>query len=85
MKNENSVAVTVGEGVVTIKREGSSTTTVAVILGRVVRDGIEVICLDRLVHVPHEDQFTGWSVRGAVTTLLSRPVDEPASSVAEAV
>jgi len=69
------VTVAVGDGVVSVKREGSSATTVAHILGRIERDGVETICLDRLVHMPFEDSFVGWSVRGAVTTLLSRPVE----------
>lgn len=76
MNSNKTAVVTLGEGVATIKRDGSSTTTVAAILGRIVRDGVEVICLDRLVHEPHEGEFTGWQVAGAVTTLLSRPVAE---------
>lgn len=74
MERTNDVVVTVGEGVVTLKRTGSSQTTVATILGTVVRDGIEVICLDRLVHNVGQSQFSEWQVWGAVTTLLSRPV-----------
>jgi hypothetical protein len=49
MKSAN-VDVVVGEGTVTVKREGSNRAVLAKILGTVEVDGIEVICLDRLVH-----------------------------------
>ncbi|RQN37238.1 hypothetical protein SAMN05216550_12386 [Paraburkholderia tropica] len=74
MRHDRPVTVLVGDGVVTVKREGSSAATVAAILGRVEREGTEVLCLDRLVHESHENTFSGWSVSGAVTTLLSRPI-----------
>lgn len=74
MQAERSVTVSIGDGVVTIKRDGSSTATVAGVLGKVMKDGAEVICLDRLVHQPYETEFVGWMVSGAVTTLLSRTV-----------
>ncbi|WP_458767224.1 hypothetical protein [Cupriavidus basilensis] len=44
------------------------------ILGTVEADGMEVICLDRLVHGIFESELDGWQVAGAVTTLLSRPI-----------
>ncbi|KUY85963.1 hypothetical protein WS48_17935 [Burkholderia sp. RF7-non_BP1] len=72
MKAERSVSVSIGDGVVTIKRDGSSTATVAGVLGKVTKGDAEVICLDRLVHQPYETEFVGWKVSGAVTTLLSR-------------
>lgn len=70
---ETNVSVVVGEGVVTVKREGSNRAVLANILGTVEADGIEVLCLDRLVHESHESQFGEWSLAGAITTLLSRP------------
>ncbi|CAG9165619.1 hypothetical protein [Cupriavidus pinatubonensis] len=66
--------IAVGEGVVTVKRRGTRGTTVASILGTVEADGVEVLCLDRLVHGIHESDLDGWQVAGAVTTLLSRPI-----------
>jgi hypothetical protein len=71
---EAKVAVLVGEGVVTVKREGSNRSLQANILGTVEADGVEVLCLDRLVHASHESQFGEWALSGAVTTLLSRPL-----------
>ena len=69
---EAKVSVLVGEGVVTVKREGSNRALQANILGTVEADGVEVLCLDRLVHASHEQQFGEWTLAGAVTTLLSR-------------
>lgn len=66
--------IAVGEAVVTVKRRGTRGTTVASILGTVEAEGVEVICLDRLVHGIHESEMDGWQVAGAVTTLLSRPI-----------
>ncbi len=70
---ESNVSVVVGEGVVTVKREGSNRALLANILGTIEADGVEVVCLDRLVHESHEKQFGEWTLAGAVTTLLSRP------------
>jgi hypothetical protein len=68
-----NVFVLVGDGVVTVKREGSNRAVMAKILGKVQVEGIEVLCLDRLVHESHEQQFGEWTLTGSVTTLLSRP------------
>jgi hypothetical protein len=71
---ESKVSVLVGDGVVTVKREGSNRALQANILGKVEADGVEVLCLDRLVHASHEQEFGEWTLAGAVTTLLSRPL-----------
>jgi hypothetical protein len=76
---ESQVSVLVGDGVVTVKREGTRRATVANVLGRVERDGVELLCLDRLVHAPHEKAFIGWNVAGAVTTMLTRAIAQSAS------
>jgi len=69
----NECTVTLGEGLATIKRSGTRGTTVAQVLGTVEADGVEIICLDRLVHGIFETEMDGWQVSGAVTTLLARP------------
>jgi hypothetical protein len=71
---ESKVSVLMGDGVVTVKREGSNRALQANILGKVETDGVEVLCLDRLVHASHEHEFGEWTLAGAVTTLLSRPL-----------
>ncbi|BDC45338.1 hypothetical protein [Paraburkholderia terrae] len=73
---ETNVSVLVGDGVVTVKREGSNRAVMANILGTVEAEGVEVLCLDRLVHSSHEQQFGEWALSGAVTTLLSRTRQE---------
>ena len=71
---ESKVSVLVGDGVVTVKREGSNRALQANILGTIEADGAQVLCLDRLVHASHEQQFGEWALAGAVTTLLSLPL-----------
>jgi UPF0288 family protein (methanogenesis marker protein 3) len=78
---ERNVTVAVGEGIVTIKREGTRRAVVANVLGRVERDGVELLCLDRLVHEPYEKAFVGWNVSGAVTTMLSRVSEQATPAV----
>lgn len=70
----NECSIALGEGLATIKRHGTRATTVARILGTLEADGIEIICLDRLVHGVFETEMGGWHVSGAVTTLLARPI-----------
>lgn len=72
--NDETITVTVGDGLVTVKRKGTRAVAVAYVLGSVLRDGFEVICLDRLVHQFHESGLGAWRVGGAVTTMLYRPV-----------
>jgi hypothetical protein len=71
---DSKVSVLVGDGVVTVKREGSNRAVMAKILGKALVDGVEVLCLDRLVHESHEGQFGEWTLTGAITTLLTRTV-----------
>lgn len=73
-KEQKRVDVSLGDGVVVLKREGQSDAVIAGVLG-VDRDEsgeIETIWLDRLVHKVGEDTFVGWSVSGAVSTVLKR-------------
>ncbi|WP_293195991.1 hypothetical protein [Ottowia sp.] len=65
--------VTLGDGTVTLKRDGQSDLVIATIVGRK-RDagqGIETIWLDRLVHTDKEE-FVGWSASGAISTVLQQ-------------
>ena len=66
--------VSLGDGIVTVKRKGTQRLVIANVLGSVEADGVEAICLDRLVHNHYENEMDGWRVAGAVTTLLSRPL-----------
>lgn len=68
--NDSDATVTLGEGVVTIKRKGSSALTIANILGTVEKPKEKAIYLDRLVHRPHEQSLGSFHVSGATTTIL---------------
>lgn len=70
----------VGEGVAVVRREGSSVPIVANILGVEVKDGIETVYLDRLVHNGFQD-WQDWIAAGAVSTILSRESPIGASSL----
>ena len=71
---DRSVTVTVGEGVVTLRRSGKSSPMTATILGmNMDADGQPVkIWLDRIVHLPNENSFIDWGVHGAVSSILTR-------------
>lgn len=80
-KEKERVEVSIGQDVVVLKREGKSGPVLAGILG-VDRDDsgeIDTIWLDRLVHKIGEDQFVGWHVSGAVTSILRREVPKATS------
>jgi hypothetical protein len=64
--------VTIGDGVVVVRRSGSSRATVANILGMEPPNSRTPtrIWLDRVVHRPGESSFIGWIVSGAVVTTL---------------
>lgn len=72
-RSESCVTVTVGDGVVTLRRSGQSSPITANILGlEAGADGQPTrIWLDRLVH-RDRDGFVGWRARGAVATELAR-------------
>jgi hypothetical protein len=74
MRREEEVSVTLGDGVVVIRRTGSSRAVVANILGIDPSDSPTPsrIWLDRLVHRPGEQSFIGWKVSGAVVTMLEQ-------------
>lgn len=69
---ENTAEVTLGDGVVTIKRKGTSSLIVANILGKIVEDKTESIFLDRLVHDSHETELGSFAVSGAVSSILKK-------------
>ena len=78
-KNKEIVYVQVGDGVVSLRKSGQSQVTVANILG-VDRDeagAIKTIYLDRLVHRINLNEFEGWNVSGAVSTILHRQMGTP--------
>lgn len=66
-------SVTLGDGLVVVRRKGVSHVTCAQVLGsELTPDGRERLYLDRLVHRPFEEHFEGWEVSGAISTILTR-------------
>jgi hypothetical protein len=63
--------ITFGEGVVTLRRKGSSQAIVANILGVVSGGKEQSFYLDRLIHKPHETELASYAVHGAKTTILA--------------
>lgn len=60
----------IGENSVTLRMLGTTHATVANILGRAERDGLEHIWLDRLIHGPSTPDPEGWIFSGAITSIL---------------
>jgi len=65
--------VHVGDGVVVIRRKGSSVPAVAKILGSAERAGRRHLYLDRLVHKPHENELGGYPIHGAISSIMVLP------------
>lgn len=78
-RSAEAAEVRIGETSVTIKRTGNSHVMVANILGRT-KDSAgrdQVLWLDRPVHVGRGSaDFIGWRASGAISTVLTRKVDE---------
>ncbi len=68
----NTTEVTIGEGLVVIKRHGVSQKIIANILGvESNQDGdVNKIYLDRLIHKPIEKTLGLWNVTGAISSIL---------------
>lgn len=65
--------VHVGDGIVVVRRKGSSAPAVANILGSEVTEGRTHLYLDRLVHKHYENELGGYAVSGAISSILVAP------------
>lgn len=65
--------VHLGEGIVVVRRKGSSSPAIANVLGRVPTEGGTLLYLDRLVHKPHEGELGGYPVKGAISSIVMVP------------
>jgi len=78
MSSENTkpqVEVIIGlNNNVSFSRKGRSSVILAMALGFEydAQDQVNKIYLDRKVHADNEFQFIGWSVSGAISTILTR-------------
>jgi len=66
--------ITFGDGVISIRRQGSSHFTVANVLGKETdhKTGEVRVYLDRLVHLPEETALGDWQVSGAISSVMTK-------------
>ena len=69
---EDNAEVVLGDGVCVIKFRGRSNQKIAKILGMDKNGGVTRIWLDKLVHHIRDDTIGGWSVSGAISTILTK-------------
>lgn len=62
--------VHLGEGIVVVRRKGSSSPAIANVLGSVPTENGTLLYLDRLVHQPHENELGGYAVKGAISSIV---------------
>lgn len=65
--------VHVGDGVVVVRRKGSSSPAIANVLGSVPTESGTLLYLDRLVHKPYESELGGYIVKGAISSIIVVP------------
>lgn len=65
--------VHVGDGVVVVRRKGSSSPTIANVLGSVSAESCTLLYLDRLIHKPYESELGGYAVKGAISSIVVVP------------
>jgi len=63
----------IGDGVVVVKRKGSSLPAVANVLGTEPTEGGQLVYLDRLVHRAYERELGGFPVSGAISSIFVVP------------
>ena len=71
-----NVSIVFADGFASVRQSHSTIPIAARILGREVGgDGVERVWLDRLVHAVEDDDqvWDGWTLSGAVSTVLARP------------
>jgi hypothetical protein len=62
--------VHLGDGIVVVRRKGSSSPAIANVLGSVPGESGTSLYLDRLIHKPYESELGGYVVKGAISSIL---------------
>lgn len=65
--------VHLGEGIVVVRRKGSSSPAIANVLGSVPTETGTLLYLDRLIHKPHESELGGYAIKGAISSIVVVP------------
>lgn len=73
METITEASVHLGEGIVVVRRKGSSSPGIANVLGAVSDESGTSLYLDRLIHKPYENELGGYTVRGAISSILIVP------------
>ena len=68
---EAEANVHIGDSVVVVRRKGQSMPAVANALGIEDVGGQRLFYLDRLIHKPFENELGGYSVTGAISTIIA--------------
>lgn len=65
--------ITISNDLLSLKRKGQSELITASILAVEVQGGHQVIYVDSLIHETYEVTLAGYQVKGAISTILSKP------------
>lgn len=65
--------VHLGDGVVVVRRKGTSSPTIANVLGAVSTETGTLLYLDRLIHKPYESELGGYAIKGAISSIVVVP------------
>lgn len=79
MKTQDT-SVHLGDGVVVVRRTGTSAPAIANVLGVVEKDGNQHLYLDRIVHKPYESELGGYHVDGAISSIIIVPASKDLAS-----
>lgn len=74
-------SVHIGDGVVVVRRKGSSMPTIAKVIGIVEEIDCRTIYLDRLVHKHWENRLESYPVKGAISSIITVPLDQASPSI----
>ncbi len=74
------VSLEIKGGVVKLSSDHRTAPTTAAILGREIKEGEEIVYLDRRIHRPHQTDYHGtWRLQGALVTELHRTLNNATS------
>lgn len=73
METTTEANVHLGEGIVVVRRKGSSSPAIANVLGSVSTETGTLLYLDRLIHKPYENELGGYIVKGAISSIVVVP------------
>lgn len=65
--------VHLGDGIVVVRRKGSSSPAIANVLGSVPTETGTLLYLDRLIHKPYESELGGYAIKGAISSIVMVP------------